>query len=62
MNKSTNAIHQLSLLEKLFDELIRPLPTFVSIEVRDLRGGQICCQIKRTPPRTKPPSSTTHTE
>jgi hypothetical protein len=64
MSESIKDIHQLSFLEKLFDELLRPLPTRLSIQVSDLRGGQISCQIVRTPPpiRSDTPPSTPHTE
>jgi len=64
MSESIKDIHQLSFLEKLFDELLRPLPTRLSIQVSDLRGGRINCQIVRTPPplRSGTPPSPTHTE
>ena len=41
---------QPNFLEKLIDQLLRPFPARVSLQVSDLRGGTIDCSFVRTPP------------
>ena len=38
------------MLERLLDGLLRPLPSRVFLEVRDRRGGKLCCKLTRTAP------------
>ena len=49
MNKSANQLYRTTFLERLIDSLLRPLPTEVSVQVSDLRGGEFSCQLVRTP-------------
>ena len=49
MNKSENKLYCTNFLERLIDSLLRPLPTEVSVQVSDLRGGEFSCQLVRTP-------------
>ena len=49
MTKSENELYCTSFLERLVDSLLRPLPTEVSVQVSDLRGGEFSCQLVRTP-------------
>ena len=39
-----------TVLERLLDGLLRPLPSRVFLEVRDRRGGKLCCKLTRTAP------------
>ena len=49
MNKSANQLYRTTFLERLIDSLLRPLPTEVSVQVSDLRGGEFSCHLVRTP-------------
>ena len=49
MNKSANQLYRTTFLERLIDTLLRPLPTEVSVQVSDLRGGEFSCHLVRTP-------------
>ena len=49
MNKSANQLYRTTFLERLIDSLLRPLPTEVSVQVSDLRGGEFSCRLVRTP-------------
>lgn len=49
MNKSANQLYRTTFLERLIDSLLRPLPTEVSVQVSDRRGGEFSCQLVRTP-------------
>ena len=49
MNKSANRLYRTTFLERLIDSLLRPLPTEVSVQVSDLRGGAFSCHLVRTP-------------
>ena len=49
MNKSADRLYRTTFLERLIDSLLRPLPTEVSVQVSDLRGGEFSCHLVRTP-------------
>ena len=49
MNKSESELYCTSFLERLVDSLLKPLPTEISVQVSDLRGGEFSCQFVRTP-------------
>ena len=44
-----------TVLERLLDGLLRPLPSRIFIEVRNRRGGKLCCKLVRTPPHAPKP-------
>ena len=49
MNKSESELYCTSFLERLVDSLLRPLPTEISVQVSDRRGGAFSCHLVRTP-------------
>ena len=49
--------HTPTMLERLLDGLLRPLPSRIFLEVRDRRGGKLCCKLTRTTPHIPTPKS-----